>query len=102
MRHGSGYRYVTGYDCVKIPGYTPDFILTENREVMGSGGAHHRDWGAHYFQIPKGHQRYWEGRYPDLASPDPDTKVKAWNKFMRSRDSEPYRVWKPQYHQGGF
>ena len=31
-------------------------------------------------------------KYPDLAAPDKDTSLRAWKKFLRTSEADPYRV----------
>jgi hypothetical protein len=83
-----------------IPGYDPASILKENQEVLDRGGSRHMDWGGLYLSIPKAHLRVLEMRYPDLASHDGDIKLHAWERFLRSDESKPYRVAKPKYFHG--
>ena len=45
--------------------------------------------------IPVDDLQMLKGQYPDLASSDGHTKHKAYQKFMRSPMSEPYRVYEP-------
>lgn len=83
-----------------IPGYTPASILKENQEVLDRGGSKHMDWGGLYLSIPNQHLHYWRRRYPDLDSEDGDIKLHAWERFLRSDESRPYRVSKPKYFHG--
>ena len=75
-------------------------VLKLNQEVLDSGGARHMDWGGMALQFPAGHQSFWESKYPELDSPDADIQLAAWNKFLRSDESKPYRVSKPKYFRG--
>lgn len=43
-------------------------------------------------QIPEPDMRVLEIRFPELISPDHEIKLKAWQKFMASPESEPYKV----------
>jgi hypothetical protein len=48
--------------------------------------------------MPAEHRAFWGWRYPDLDSPDHETKIKAWKAFARNPESKPYRVFKPKYY----
>lgn len=83
-----------------IPHYTPASVLKEAQEVSDRGGSRHMDWGGMQLSMPKSHRAYWGGRYPDLNSKDGDIKLKAWERFLKSDESKPYRVSRPKYFAG--
>ena len=83
-----------------IPGYLPESIVTENSEVRARGGSRMMEWGQHQLQIPNRVLAQLMLRYPELNSPDPETKTKAWKKYLRSNASKPYRTNDPKVRHG--
>lgn len=75
-------------------------VLKEAQEVYDRGGSRHMDWGGMQLYWPPGHREYWGRVYPDLDSDDGEIKLKAFNKFLRSPESKPYRVSRQKYFQG--
>ncbi len=75
-------------------------VLKEAQEVLDRGGSKHMDWGQMSLYWPPGHREYWGRVYPDLNSLDAHTKEKAFDKFLMSDESKPYRVCKPKYFAG--
>ena len=49
------------------------------------------EWGAPMLAIPPLDWAVLKVRFPDLISPDHEIKKRAWNKFLASPLSEPYR-----------
>lgn len=45
--------------------------------------------------IPEDDHRMLLARFPDLAATDGEIKHKAYQRFMKSAESEPYRVYEP-------
>lgn len=83
-----------------IPGYLPDSIITENREVTSRGGSRMMEWGQHQLQIPTMHLKALKLKYPELDSSDADIKLRAWKRFLRSAESKPYRTAVPRTFHG--
>jgi hypothetical protein len=52
----------------------------------------HMPWGSTILQIPELDFYVLVKRYPELVSPDPEISTKAFDKFLRSSESLPYRV----------
>ena len=50
------------------------------------------DWGRPELEIPFVQMENLKRRYPELASPDHDIKLKAWKRFLADPESLPYRV----------
>jgi hypothetical protein len=68
--------------------------LADNQYVREHGGAptDTLDWGYCALSIPPKHMAVLCTRFPDLASPSQDVQWVAWQKFLRSPESEPYKV----------
>src|SRR5262245_15776007 len=69
-------------------------ILTLNQEIrkLDHFGGVPGDWGYVALNIPVDDKRVLQLRFPDLISPDPETKRVAWLKFIRDPASAPYKV----------
>jgi len=69
-------------------------ILEANREIRkdGLGGLPGAGWGHVALNIPIPDMRVLQLRFPELASIDPETQHRAWQKFIRSPESELYKV----------
>jgi len=52
----------------------------------------HQDWGSSVLNIPELDFYVLCKRYPDLMSPDAEIMTRAYEKFLRSPESEPYRI----------
>jgi hypothetical protein len=52
----------------------------------------HQPWGSTILQIPELDFYVLVKRYPDLMSADAEISTRAYDKFLRSPESEPYRV----------
>lgn len=50
------------------------------------------DWGRTELEIPILQLDKLKLKYPDLASPDGETKTRAWKRFAASPEAAPYRV----------
>jgi hypothetical protein len=50
------------------------------------------DWGRAELEIPIIQLENLKRRYPELGSPDHETKTRAWKRFAASPESLPYRV----------
>ena len=50
------------------------------------------DWGVAALDIPEAHYHVLCSKYPDLKCWDSSIRAKAWEKFMQSDASKPYRV----------
>ena len=72
-------------------------VLKENQEVLDRGGARSLSFGQMALQIPMSHRVALGRKYPDLDSPDQTIQLKAWQKFIKSAESKPYRVSAPKY-----
>jgi hypothetical protein len=68
-------------------------VLTLNKELRNlSTPLKHMDWGSLMLNIPELDFYVITKRYPELLSPDAEISTKAYDKFLRSPESEPYRV----------
>jgi hypothetical protein len=67
-------------------------ILEENKGIRNSGIVKQKADMQWALSIPELHHAQLVKRYPDLASKDGEIHAKAWNKFIRSSESKPYRV----------
>ena len=54
----------------------------------------HASFGSVSLCIPELDAAIIKIRYPDLNSPDAEIRTRAWQKFARSPESEPYRTYK--------
>lgn len=54
----------------------------------------HASFGSIALQIPELDYAVLRVRYPELNSPDATERTKAWQKFAKSPESEPYRTYK--------
>lgn len=52
----------------------------------------HQPWGSSVLNIPELDFYVICNRYPDLMSPDAEIMSRAFEKFLRSPESEPYRI----------
>jgi len=52
----------------------------------------HTSWGSTIMQIPELDFYVICKKYPDIMAPDKEISAKAYDKFLRSPESEPYRV----------
>ena len=70
--------------------------LENNQYVREHGGAptDALDWGYCALSIPPKHMQALVLRFPDLAHANQDVQWVAWQKFLRSPESEPYKVRK--------
>jgi len=73
-------------------------VLAHNREVMANGGARTLSFGKSELLIPELELRNLKKRYPDLAAPDMQIRVRAWKRFIRSAESKPWRVSQRKYN----
>jgi len=68
-------------------------ILQLNEQIRSEPGAvRAMDWGKLYLQIPRRALLALRKKYPDLSSPHSHTRTQAWHKFLRSSESDPYRL----------
>lgn len=68
-------------------------ILQLNQQIRNDPGAvRSLDWAKPYLKIPERAILALRKKYPDLASPHTHTRTKAWLKFLRSSESDPYRL----------
>jgi len=69
-------------------------ILELNRQMrkLDHVGGVPEDWGYVALNIPEPDMRVLQLRYPDLKSLDYQIQFKAWQKFLRSPESEPYKL----------
>ena len=72
-------------------------VLDHNKEVMAQGGARSLSFGKAELCIPELVLAKLKKKYPDLAAPDMQIRVKAWKKFLASSESKPWRVSTPRY-----
>jgi len=68
-------------------------LLTLNQELrnLDTPMGHH-SWGSNVLQIPELDYYVLVKRFPDLQAPDAEISTRAWDKFLKSPESEPYRV----------
>lgn len=68
-------------------------VLEFNKRLRnGDGSAGKHDFGHVVLQIPELDFYILRERFPDLAAPDGETRLRAWKKFLRDPLSEIYRV----------
>lgn len=68
-------------------------VLTLNKELRNlDNPMGHHDWASNILNIPELDYYVLVKRYPDLQAPDAEISTRAWDKFLRSPESEPYRV----------
>jgi hypothetical protein len=68
-------------------------ILNLNKELRNlTDPLGHSPWGSIILQIPELDFYVLVKRYPDLMSPDAEISTRAYDKFLRSPESLPYRV----------
>jgi hypothetical protein len=72
-------------------------ILDHNREVMAAGGSRTASFGKVELCIPELELRKLKRRYPDLASPDKEIRLKAWKRFIQTAEAKPWKVSQPRY-----
>lgn len=71
-----------------------DAILSDNYERQKDpGSVRQLDWGKLALKIPENHLLILQKKYPDLAAPHAHTRYLAWLKFLKSAESDPYRVY---------
>ena len=68
-------------------------ILELNQQVRNDPGAVRKmEWAKPYLNIPtRALYALWK-KYPDLKSLHSHTRTKAWLRFLRSSESDPYRL----------
>jgi hypothetical protein len=68
-------------------------VLNLNKELRNlTNPLGHQPWGSTILQIPELDFYVLVKRYPDLMSADAEISTRAYDKFLRSPESEPYRV----------
>lgn len=67
-------------------------VLQQNAEMRKPGVMADNDGMRWALSIPEDDHVMLIAKYPDLRSPDKHTHHRAWQKFMRSSESLPYRV----------
>jgi hypothetical protein len=68
-------------------------VLETNKQFRNAAEqAPHMDFGSIVLTLPELDFYVLARRYPDLVSPDPEISTKAWDKFLRSSESQPYKV----------
>jgi hypothetical protein len=72
------------------PGAT--LLLDGIKTIRDNRLAKSLDWGRAELEIPIIQLDNLKRRYPELASPDAETKTRAWKRFAASPESAPYRV----------
>jgi len=68
------------------------FVLRQNEEVRSAGGARTLSFGRSELQIPKEEAERLKASNPDLTCADGEIAAKAWNKYINSSESKPYRL----------
>ena len=88
---GEGFRIhsLSHQDCSEI--------MEHNKQAMMSGGAKTLSFGKAELCIPELVLQNLKKKYPELAAPDMQIRVKAWKKFLRSTEAKPWRVSVPKY-----
>jgi hypothetical protein len=67
--------------------------LQANAEMRkGRVGGVPDDWGYVALNVPVSDMRILQVRFPELASPNADVQHRAWQRFIRSPESAPYKV----------
>lgn len=72
------------------PGAT--LMLHGIKTIRDNRLARSMDWGRAELEIPIIQLENLKRRYPELGSPDQETKTRAWKRFAASPESLPYRV----------
>lgn len=67
-------------------------ILTLNQAKRNGERVNTVPFGRVVLNIPIPDMQVINLRYPDTASPDNEIRARAWDKFLASPESEPYRV----------
>ncbi len=68
-------------------------VLDENqRRRLEPDSVRRPDWGVLALRIPEAHYHVLRSRYPELSCWDHQIRSRAWDKFMQSPESRPYRV----------
>jgi hypothetical protein len=78
-------------------------VLESNAQLRKEGtlrGLPGEQWGYVALSIPVDDMRVIQLRYPDVCSLDPQIQHAAWQKFIRSPESEPYKVRKNDGKRG--
>lgn len=66
--------------------------LNALQDMRNSGGLGHNEFGSVVLSIPELDFYVLSRRYPDLVAPDAETNKKAWDRFLASPESAPYRT----------
>lgn len=66
--------------------------LNALQDIRNNGGLGHNEFGSVVLSIPELDFYVLARRFPDLVAPDPETNRKAWDKFLVSPESAPYRT----------
>ena len=70
-----------------------DLILEANQELRKSPDAlRPLSFMGWELSIPELNYYALIKKYPDLAAPDKDTSFRAWKKFLKTSEADPYRV----------
>ena len=67
-----------------------DRIMETTQQRRGS--ARKLDWGRLVLTIPVVDLARIKDRYPELRAPDAETRNRAWQRFIASSESAPYRT----------
>jgi hypothetical protein len=67
---------------------------------MNEGGARHLSFGQATLNIPFLDRKMLGIKYPDLDSKDGEIHARAWRKFNKSREADPYRLTKKRLFNG--
>jgi len=87
-----------GFQISRVARQDCSAIIEHNREVMAAGGSRTASFGKVELSIPELELRNLKKRYPDLAAPDMQIRVRAWKRFIRSAESKPWRVSQRKYN----
>lgn len=68
-------------------------VLEQNKRLRNRANPlGHQPWGSSVLHIPELDFYVLARRHPELMSPDAEINKKAWDKFLASSESEPYRI----------
>ena len=75
-------------------------LLERNAKLRREGGLADLTFAGDQMRIPEIAYYALQKKYPDLASPDGQTRTKAWKKFYASSEADPYRTHDRRGHRG--
>ena len=67
-------------------------LLERNAKLRREGGLADLTFAGDQLRVPEIAYYQLQKKYPDLASPDGQTRTNAWKKFYASAEADPYRT----------